>query len=152
MPLTKFVDPTYPGWKGHDPLEPYTHSGAIYHCPEADAKLAGNYEYRAALSLSQPKSGQPVDDNARTIVLSPSSVVAFCWEHTTYLQDHRLTGSFNVLRADTSASRIPASRAAIWTYDYSSRTWIGPPASHTAMGRLFPIVPEEPWPPQFEER
>ncbi len=149
MPISQFVDSEMPGWKGHDPLQPYSRSGAIYHCPEAQSGLAGNYEYRAALSLSEPVSGQPPADDAKTIDLSPTSVLTFCFEHAKITPQHTFEGSFNVVRAGGSCQKIPAGRVAYWVYSYSSRQWVAPPASQSTMGRIFAVFPDEPWPPEF---
>lgn len=151
MPTEGFVDShILPEWKGQDPLEAYTKSGAIYHCPEAQAGLAGNYLYRAAFSLTHHESGERYISDNRTIHLQPTSVLAYCQEHTKIDRAFRYAGSFVVLRADISVKRIPGDMAVTWGY---SDKWLSPPlVSPPSPTHLFPVFPDEPWPPQFDLR
>jgi prepilin-type N-terminal cleavage/methylation domain-containing protein len=134
-----------------DPLQPYMRSGAVYHCPGARSGLAGNYVYRGAFSLTDREPGVPFINDARTIRLSPTSVLAFCQEHTRPAPKPSFyEGSFVVLRADISVKRIPAAQASLW--GYGGGRWTPPPLGVVPNGTiLFPVFPEEPWPPEFEE-
>jgi prepilin-type N-terminal cleavage/methylation domain-containing protein len=144
-PVDSYISP---GWKGRDPLEPYTRNGGIYHCPEAEAGLAGNYLYRAAFSLTFHESGELYINDNRTIVLQPTSVLAYCMEHSKQDRAFRNSGSFIVLRADISVQRIPGERAPTWGYHDK---WLAPPlVSPPSPTHLFPVFPDEPWPPQFD--
>jgi prepilin-type N-terminal cleavage/methylation domain-containing protein len=154
MPNDSFRD-TFgdPRRAGEDLLHPYTRSGAVYHCPEARSGLAGNYLYRGAFSLTYREPGVPFVNDARTIRLSPTSVLAYCQEHTRPVSRPTwYEGSFVVLRADISVKRIPAAQAAIWGWAHQGNRWIPPPLLDPPLNTtLYPVFPEEPWPPEFED-
>jgi prepilin-type N-terminal cleavage/methylation domain-containing protein len=148
MPTEPFRD-SFNHPKGRDPIAPYTKSGGIYHCPDAEAGLAGNYLYRGGFSLTRHESGVPYVSDNRTIRLQPTSVLAYCQEHVTIGRQYQYTGTFIVLRADTAVQRIPGGRVVTWGYHDK---WIPPPLDRSLINtRLFPVFPDEPWPPQFEE-
>ena len=151
MPTESFVDSIkFPMWKGKDPLQPYTKNSAIYHCPEARSDLAGNYLYRAALSFTYHAPGEAYTSDAKTIQLSPTSVLAYCTEHVTFVSSGKWSGVYMVVRADGSAKRVPAESVVEWGYRYSDGTWHSPVPAGGGYA-LFPVFPEEPWLPVFEK-
>jgi prepilin-type N-terminal cleavage/methylation domain-containing protein len=150
MPTEGFHKSNPHGWK--DPLEAYNRAGAIYVCPEAPQDLAGSYIYRGAISLTYHEDYVPFVNDARTIRLSPTSVLSYCVWHAKNERDYRYSGWFVILRADGSVQKIPSGKVDMWGYYYRDSRWLPPPLVNPPLiTRLEPAFPDEPWPPEFEQ-
>lgn len=135
------------GGQGDDDLSPYEHSPDIYHCLDRRSPLPtpgtpylrDDYGYRVPFLMQfQKENGQP----EAVMKPSPTSVLAYDDNHPPYRD-----GSYIVLRADGSVSRVSIARVAEWYYLPNGQWTQGTPDSLFQM----PVFPGEPWPPQFEK-
>ena len=144
LPLEPFVDTwMFQQWP-NDPLKPYTKSGAIYHCPDADTShgtLASDYWMRSALL--------PEAKDKKRIRPEPRTVLVYCDNHIRRRDFTPDAGEYLVLRADASVSRVPAAAVVKWLY--LNGRWIAPgEGSDRILGAsIWPVFPQEPWPPEF---
>ncbi len=134
-----------------DPLLPYEHAPAIYHCSDAlyhEDGLSGpfgrvylDYNYRVAELLNCNQGLFPCGIPSAVMKPELMSVLA---------EDLHHSNSYNVhliLRENGSVSRVPAVQVVLW--QYYGGTW------HTGLSdpnrsQPWSVYPNEPWPPQFE--
>ena len=134
-----------------DPLRTYTQSDAIYHCPDEDIGCGSgicdtSYAYRGGL----------LKQLGKVVVPQPGSVVAYCYSHavmgssTWSPQGLRPgTGQYIALRLDGSVQQVPAPRVHIWSYEDGHWLAPGTPGKPDPLVGVFPVFPDEPWPPQL---
>jgi hypothetical protein len=131
-----------------DPLLPYGATAQIYHCPDVGPSgrtdfQSTDYQIRFVFLLQKisnhkPDTWQSHPDN--------NTVIAFCTHHSAGLVDtqgnFKDTGSFNVIRGDTSASRINAAAVKLRPFDFGEFAGVYDPTIES-----YIYFPGEPWPP-----
>jgi hypothetical protein len=142
-------------------LQSYGVTKAIHHCPDGDPTLATDYHFRLSIFLfppGLPVTGKPyapgeLEPYHWRIRQQPNSVLAYCPNHVKpYWMAPDRKGTFLALRGNGALQRVPAERAAIWRYDRNRWNAPNPPHDERAPGSLYHVFPDEPWPPELEEK
>ena len=136
-----------------DPLLPYEHAPAIYHCPDASDNAEGtigpfgmvylDYNYRVADLLSCNQQLFPCGIPSAVMKPEPLSVLV---EDLHHCNNERL---YIVLRENGSVSRVPEGQTQMW--QYISGAWQPMSTRPTSQSQPWVVFPNEPWPPQFEK-
>ena len=135
-----------------DPLLPYEHAPAIYHCPDAPYHVDGrsgplgkvylDYNYRVDDLLSCNQGLFPCGIPRAVMKPEPMSVLVEDGQHC---NSERL---YIILRENGSVSRVPEEQTQMWQYYGGSwHSGINDP-NHS---QPWCVYPNEPWPPQFEK-
>ena len=138
LPLTSMIDTRMVAWD--DPIKSYTKNADIYHCPEGRRELLTDYAMRSA-NLPEARL------NNRTWLFTPDNVLAYCESHLFRdITGRQTSGEYVVLRGNGSVKRIPVGFVPIWWYH--DGVW-HTPEEHYATGSMWPVFPDETWPPRF---
>ncbi len=138
---------------GLDPLLPYEHASAIYHCPDASYHVDGmsgpfgkiylDYNYRVADLLNCNHGLFPCGIPSAIMKPEPMSVLI---EDVQHCNSERL---YIVLRENGSVSRVPEGQTQMWQYYEGG--WHPGIGGDPNRSQPWSVYPDEPWPPQFEK-
>lgn len=136
-----------------DPLLPYEHAPAIYHCPDVSYHIDGtsgpfgkvylDYNYRVAELFNCNQWLFPCGIPNAVMKPEPMSVLV---EDRQHCNSERL---YIILRENGSVSRVPEERTQMWHY-YDGK-WYPGFGGDPNRSQPWLVYPDEPWPPQFEK-
>ncbi len=136
-----------------DPLLPYEHAPAIYHCPDAPyhedglsgtfGKVYLDYNYRVSELLDCSQWLIPCGIPSAVMKPEPMSVLVEDLQHG---NSERL---YIILRENGSVSRVPEEQTQMW--QYYGGNWHSSNGGDPNQSQPWLVFPNEPWPPQFEK-